>query len=58
MNFEELKTILTEYGEKLDEEDIELFEQAMKVNDGKIIVDGNIEHSLRIKKKRFNFTLI
>lgn len=40
MDFEELKNILTQYGEKLDDDDIEIFEQALKVNDGKIIVDG------------------
>ncbi len=40
MDFEELKNILTQYGEKLDEDDIEIFEQALKVNEGKIIVDG------------------
>lgn len=41
MDFEELKNILMQYGEKLDDEDIEIFEQALKVNDGKLIVDGN-----------------
>ena len=40
MDFEELKNILTQYGEMLDEDDIEIFEQALKVNEGKIIVDG------------------
>ena len=40
MDFEELKNILMQYGEKLDEEDLDIFEQAVKVNDGKIIVDG------------------
>ncbi len=42
MDFEELKNIIMNYGEKLDEDDIEIFEQALKINDGKIIVDGNI----------------
>ena len=40
MDFEELKNILTQYGDKMDEDDIEIFEQAMKVADGKLIVDG------------------
>lgn len=40
MDFEELKNILTQYGDKMDDDDIEIFEQAMKVADGKLIVDG------------------
>ena len=42
IEFEDLKQILLKYGEQLDEDDIELFEKAVNVSDGKIIVDGII----------------
>jgi len=40
IEFEDLKQILLKYGEQLDDDDIELFEKAVNVSDGKIIVDG------------------
>lgn len=40
INFEELKEIITKYGEQLDEDEIDLFEHSVNVSDGKIIVDG------------------
>jgi len=42
IEFEDLKQILVKYGEQLDEDDIELFEKAVNISDGKIIVEGKI----------------
>ena len=40
MEFEDLKNILIIYGEKFDDDEIELFEKSLTLTDGKVIVDG------------------
>lgn len=40
MDFEEIKQILMKYGEQLDENDLELFQDTFVNETGKIIVDG------------------
>lgn len=40
MDFDELKNILMNYGEQLDENDLDLFQDTFVNDSGKIIVDG------------------
>lgn len=42
MDFDELKHILMKYGEQLDENDLDLFQDTFVNDTGKIIVDGII----------------
>jgi hypothetical protein len=40
IDFVDLKNILMKYGDQLDEDDMEIFENAVGLADGKVIVDG------------------
>ena len=40
IDFNELKEMLLGFGEKIDDEDIGLFEKAVGVKEGKVIIEG------------------